>query len=161
VSVAYEWLRCDRTGSGCVPIDGAVSSTYRLTHADAGHRLGARVSATNAAGGIATAVSALTPVVVGLPKAATKPHILGEALVGKRLRAGHGAWSGRPSRYELRWLRCSRTGGKCASIKGATGKAYRLTTRDAGHRLRVRVVASNLAGSARSTSAATRVVKRA
>jgi hypothetical protein len=157
-SFAYEWLRCSRVGSGCTPIGGAASSSYLLTSADAGHALEARVSATNPAGGIATATSPLTRLVVRLPRPATKPRIVGKPLVGKRLSAGHGAWTGPPARYEYRWLRCSRQGGECVPIKRANGITYRPTEHDAGHRLRVRVIAANAAGSARATSAATRIV---
>jgi hypothetical protein len=158
VSVAYEWLRCTRAGSGCTPIAGAAASSYRLTNSDAGHKLQARVSATNAAGGAAEALSALTTLVVRVPRIVAHPHIEGRPVAGQRLRAHHGAWSGPPTSYRYRWLRCSRTGGKCSSIERATRAAYRLTRRDARHRLRVRVVAVNAAGSTRATSPATRIV---
>jgi hypothetical protein len=157
VSFAYEWLRCSRAGSGCAPVSGA-SSRHLLTHADAGHKLEVRVSATSAGGGIAAAASALTRLVVGVPRAETKPRISGEPVVGKRLKASHGAWHGPPTSYRYRWLRCSRTGGKCISVKRATGSGFRPAKIDAGHRLRVRVVAANAAGSTRVTSSATRIV---
>jgi hypothetical protein len=159
VSFAYEWLRCSRAGSGCAPVSGAASATYHLAHADAGRKLEVRVWATNAAGGIAAATSALTRLVVGMPRAETKPHITGEAVVGKQLKAGHGGWRGPPTSYGYRWLRCSRSGAGCIPVKRATRAAYRPTKIDAGHRLRVRVVAANLAGSARLTSSPTRVVR--
>jgi hypothetical protein len=158
VSFAFEWLRCSRGGSGCAPVSGATSFTYLLTHADAGHKLEVRVSATSAGGGIAAAASALTRLVVGVPRAETKPHISGKPVVGKRLHASHGAWRGPPTSYRYRWLRCSRKGGKCMSVKRATRAVYRPAKIDAGHRLRIRVVAVNAAGSTRATSSPTRVV---
>jgi len=32
----YQWLRCNKSGSGCVEIPGATSGTYTLTSADVG-----------------------------------------------------------------------------------------------------------------------------
>jgi hypothetical protein len=49
---AYQWLRCTSTGTSCVPIAGATRSKYLLTSADAGHRLVATVTASNAAGSL-------------------------------------------------------------------------------------------------------------
>lgn len=47
---AYEWLRCDTTGSTCAAIPGEVSSTYLIAAADDGSRLRVRVTATNSIG---------------------------------------------------------------------------------------------------------------
>ncbi|MFC5492738.1 carboxypeptidase regulatory-like domain-containing protein [Nocardioides caricicola] len=47
---AYQWLRCDTSAGACTEIDGADSSTYVTTVDDVGHRLRARVTATNAIG---------------------------------------------------------------------------------------------------------------
>ena len=58
-------------------------------------------------------------------------------------------------------LRCSRSGGNCASIAGATGKTYLLTGSDVGWKIGVRVTATNAAGSGSATSEPTAVVKRA
>ncbi len=55
-SYAYQWFRCNATGSGCKKIAGATSSSYPLVSADAGHKLKAKVTASNAAGS-ATATS--------------------------------------------------------------------------------------------------------
>lgn len=49
-SYAYHWLRCSSTGTACVNIAGAAKSSYTLTATDAGHKLEAKVTATNAAG---------------------------------------------------------------------------------------------------------------
>lgn len=55
----YAWLRCSPSGGKCRPIKKASHATYRLTRQDAGHRLRARIIATNAAGS-ATATSNAT-----------------------------------------------------------------------------------------------------
>jgi len=151
---AYDWLRCSAAGTGCSAIAGANSSTYLAVKADAGHTLDARVVATNAAGAT-TAFSAHSGVVVGVPAARKAPRVSGRARVGRRLSASRGAWSDAPAGYRYQWLRCNAHGGSCVRIGGATHPKYRLTKRDARHRLRVRVTASNVAGRGTATSRTT------
>ena len=52
ISYAYAWLRCDSAAEACKPIQGAIALSYRLTGADAGHRIQfeARASAKNIVG---------------------------------------------------------------------------------------------------------------
>jgi hypothetical protein len=50
VSTTFRWRRCDQSGMGCVTIAGATAQTYQLSAADAGHRLVASVTGTNANG---------------------------------------------------------------------------------------------------------------
>jgi len=47
---AYQWFRCTSLGTSCVKIVGATRAAYLLTAADAGHKLKAYVTASNAAG---------------------------------------------------------------------------------------------------------------
>ncbi|MGH3007966.1 MAG: hypothetical protein ACRDLM_00965 [Gaiellaceae bacterium] len=159
VAYAYRWLRCSATGTSCSSIRHATSSTYTVVAADRGHELEARVTATNAAATRA-ALSNATATVVGIPASSRLPAIFGKTKVGKRLSVNTGHWSNSPSRFRYQWLRCGRGGGSCVRIKGATRPTYRLRRHDARHRLRVRVTAVNAAGNSRTTSAATRVVKR-
>ena len=158
-SFAYAWLRCTAAATGCAVIPGATATTYVLTSADAGHTLEARVSATNAAGTTARASNA-SAVVIDVPGVGAAPHISGRAKVGKKLTASHGSWSGTPTSYRFQWLRCNAHGGSCSNIGKATKATYKLTKRDAKHRLRVRVTAVNAAGSTAATSGATAAVKR-
>jgi hypothetical protein len=148
---AYQWLRCSADGSSCATISGASSATYLVAGADAGHRLEARVSATNAVGS-AEAVSQPSGIVIALPRATKAPRITGGARVGRRLSATHGSWSGQPRSYRFQWLRCNVHGVACRSIRDATEARYRLTKLDARHRLRVRVTAINAAGPRLATS---------
>ncbi len=53
---AYQWLRCSATGKSCKTISGETKSSHKLKPADAGHKLEAEVTASNAAGS-ATATS--------------------------------------------------------------------------------------------------------
>ena len=87
------------------------------------------------------------------------PKIAGLAQVGRKLRALHGVWSNSPT-LAYRWLRCSPAATSCKGIRKATDSSYRLVPADAGHRLEVRVTATNQVGRANATSAPTRKVKR-
>jgi hypothetical protein len=151
---AYRWLRCAANGTRCKAISGATAATHRIVVADGGHTLEARVAATNSRG-TKTAVSLHSAVAVAVPAGKKAPRISGGAQVGRRLAASKGSWSGPPKTYHVQWLRCNVRGGSCVVIRNATHAAYRPTTRDAGHRLRVRVTAVNAAGSKTATSHAT------
>jgi hypothetical protein len=48
----------------------------------------------------------------------------------------------------------------CLQIDSGTDPTYKLTTKDVGHRLRVRAAAWNGAGRSTSTSAPTRIITR-
>jgi hypothetical protein len=159
LSFTYQWMRCAADGSGCAAIPAATASTYPLIGDDAGHRLEAVVSGTNAAG-TTSASSALTAVIVAVPRAKSPPRILGRAKVGGRLKGLVGTWSGPPQTYEYAWLRCSAHGARCAPIKSAARATYRLRKRDAGHRLRLRVTAVNVAGRKAATSRPGKMVRR-
>jgi len=93
-----------------------------------------------------------------------EPAISGQAVEGQILATTNGAWSGsQPMTFAYRWVRCGSNGGlpdgsNCASISGATGKAYELRRGDVGFRLRVRVTASNGSGSATVASNPTAVI---
>ncbi|HEX4323982.1 MAG TPA: hypothetical protein VHZ77_05045, partial [Gaiellaceae bacterium] len=60
-----------------------------------------------------------------------------------------------PRTYRIQWLRCNARGGSCVRISRATHLKYRLTKRDARHRLRIQVTAVNVAGTKTATSRAT------
>jgi hypothetical protein len=160
-SYAYQWQRCSSTGTGCVDITGATVTSYKLTSADAGHAVRSTVRATNVNGASAPAASKVTPLVVGVP-AQTKPsHISGRARVGKKLSGSRGSWAYSPTAYRYQWLRCNAHGASCSNIHSATHPTYRLVKRDAGHRLRLRITATNAAGSTTAlSSASARVAKR-
>jgi hypothetical protein len=149
-----QWQRCSATGTSCVDIAGATASTYQLTSADLGHALRSTVHATNV-NGTTVSPSAATATVVPVPAARKAPHISGRAHGGKKLSGSRGSWKYAPTRYRYQWLRCNTRGGSCSSIRRATHSTYRLTSHDAGHRLKVRVTAINAAGRGTATSRAT------
>jgi hypothetical protein len=93
------------------------------------------------------------------PTSSTPPTISGTTTVGQTLSASTGSWSGStPMTYASSWSRCNSTGGSCSPISGAISATYVLASADAGSTIRVSVTATNGAGSATATSAATGVV---
>jgi hypothetical protein len=156
---AYQWLRCAADGTHCAAIAGATAATHIAVAADVGRRLEARVSATNAVG-TGVALSRLSGIVVAVPRSKKAPRVSGYARTGGRLSASKGLWTGPPSSYRYQWLRCSERGGSCLRIRHATHSTYRVGRPDAGDRLRVRVTATNAAGSRTATSVPTKRVLR-
>ena len=107
----------------------------------------------------ATAPPATAPPATTTPPASltlvTRPVVTGVPRVARKLRATTGTWSPTPTGYRYRWLR----NGK--AIRTATGRTYRLTPRDRGKKIAVRVTASRPGHtSARATSRAVRVDDR-
>jgi hypothetical protein len=147
---AFRWLRCNATGGACVAIAGARSKTYVPTAADAGSVLQVRVTASNG-GGSAQALSAGTAQIQGPmqpPASVISPSLAGAAQFGQSLSASAGAWSGTaPLSITIEWLRCDSAGATCVVIVGATTATYVLALEDVGATIRVRVTASNPAGS--------------
>jgi hypothetical protein len=174
-TLTYQWVRCDRHLAGCTSIAGATGATYIAAAADVGHVLEARVTATNAAGSAVAFSNALGPVAAKPPGLRHRPSIKGTPKLGRRLYATGDRWSHSPDRFTIRWLRCSAGGNACVRIVGkrlrcsegsclrvnvGTEWDYALTREDLGHRLRVRITASNGAGGASATSRATRIATK-
>ncbi len=85
------------------------------------------------------------------------PTITGTARVGEALTAQNGTWTGNPTEYQYRWLRCNAGGNSCALLP-ADGKTYRVGQADVGSTLRVRVTAVNADGATNARSEQTEVV---
>ncbi len=167
MTYAYEWLRCDSTGSGCAAVDGEKASEYRLVDGDVGTTFRARVTATNALGS-KSATSAPTGVVsaasfTGAPPSNTSaPTIAGTAKEGLTLTASTGAWAGAtPIVYAYQWRRCDSAGSACADVAGRTDATYVLDADDVGQTLRVTVAGTNDLGVETATSSPTPVVTAA
>jgi hypothetical protein len=154
---SHQWQRCSSNGTGCVDIAGATATTYKLTSADGGHVVRSTIRATNVNGASLPAASAGTALVIDVPAVTKAPHISGRVQVGKKLSGSHGSWTYSPT-YRYQWLRCR--GANCSNIPAATHSTYKLTNRDAGRRLRLRVTATNAAGSRTVTSSPTVRVKK-
>jgi hypothetical protein len=157
---AFQWLRCNGSGSSCADLSGATGQTYSLSPADAGSEMRVRVTATSS-GGSTSATSAATTAVTqpDAPVNVSQPTISGTFQQGQTLNANPGTWStiSLPS-YTYAWQRCDSAGASCANISGAVGPQYRLTSSDVGSRIRVAVTAADLGGSSVALSAISPVI---
>jgi hypothetical protein len=155
----YRWQRCAADGSGCSNITGATRRTYLLRDVDVDNRIRVMVTASNA-DGETSANSAVTDLVSSnvAPKNTAKPAIGGNPQVGEELTNDHGVWTGGVRSFAYQWQRCDTAGNGCIDVTGATGSSYGVRALDAGHTMKVVVTATNLAGSAKAVSDATRVV---
>jgi hypothetical protein len=155
----YAWERC--ASGTCSAISGATASTYALTSADVGDTIKVAVTASNAGGAGAPAVSSATTVVLPLaPVNTVAPSISGTAQQGSTLTASNGTWSNGPTGFAYSWERCA--SGTCTAISGATASTYALTSADVGDTIKVAVTASNTGGtSSPATSAATATIQAA
>src|SRR5581483_10481383 len=159
----YQWRRCLADGTGCADIPGATDRIYALGAADVGHVLRVVVTASNHDGS-APAISDATPTVAALaaaaPHAGAPPVISGSAVQGRVVVASTGTWTGTaPLAFAFRWRRCSATGGDCDELS-ARSRAYRLSSDDVNHTLRILVVARGTGGIAAALSGPTaRIVK--
>jgi hypothetical protein len=174
ITFSYQWVRCGTDGgaadgSNCPSIGGATGQSYKLAAADVGHRLRARVTATNSAGSTVWASNATAVVQAsaasGPPKNTKEPSISGTTKQGQTLTANGGSWSGTgPVTLTYQWVRCGADGGKpdasnCATIGGATSTKYVLGSADVGARLRVKVTGRNSQGTATAASNPTGAVQ--
>src|SRR5262249_46290153 len=114
-------------------------------------------TATNAAGNAST-TSAPASVNPAAPVPTARPSISGTARDGETLTADPGTWSGSQATFAYQWVACASTGTSCTDIPGATQKTYAVQPEDVGERLRVRVTATNGAGSVSNLSLATGAV---
>jgi hypothetical protein len=155
-SYRYQWGRCDAQNS-CNNIQGATSSRYIPSQADASSTLRVWVTAINA-NGARNAVSAATDPVIAAPTAAALPTITGNAVAGELLTASTGTWTGAPTSYSFGWQLCDAQAANCTAA-GGTLQDYRLGPTDVGHRLVAVVTATNAAGSTTVASQPTAVVE--
>ena len=161
----FRWYRCQGRGapdaSDCRRISNAADNTYVLRAADAGFRIRSQVAARNA-DGQAVATSNPTSVVASAkPKNTTEPSISGSPVVGNRLQANRGEWTGeQPITYSYVWLRCNQQGQNCSEIQGANDSDYEVRDSDAGRTIRVRVVARNDRGAQSAISNPTGTVTK-
>jgi Ca2+-binding RTX toxin-like protein len=166
LTFTYAWQRCDSSGLNCVPIAGAVDSTYTPVAADVGSTLKASITAASqypGGGNATTTTNTSGKVGIARPYTETLPTIAGTAAVGSQLTASTalGSWSGASSPLAYQWRRCGTDGGNCVSIGGATSSTYTLTAADQGSTLRVDVTGTNAGGSSVISSLATAVVAAA
>jgi hypothetical protein len=146
-------LEYSNADAGCVPYLGGP-----VTAADPGNGVGPLVLQDPSGTVMNTNTVYAIYWIPAAPQNTHVPKIAGAATVGKRLKALSGAWSGDPD-YTYRWRRCSAAGTTCKNISKATDSKYLLTAADAGHRIEVRVTATNPGGRVSATSIPTAKVR--
>ena len=163
ITFSYQWQRCDSSGNNCTSIVGETTSRRTLVSDDVGHRLRVRVRAANSDGSNAVTSAASATVAATGAQGAGQHQGTGDhgirrpgpdavrerrQMVGRRSDHVH-ATSGTAA---------TRTRPTATAIAGETTSHRTLSADDAGHRLRIRVTASNGAGSSGADSNATSVV---
>jgi len=168
ITFAYQWLRCNASGSSCSAITGETKFTRLVDSGDVGFTLRVRVTATNSSGSTSADSDATTVVTstgggggggAGAPVNSSPPTISGSAVKGQTLTASPGSWNGStPISFAYQWQRCDSSGNNCNAISGETSTTRLVDSGDVGSRLRVKVTATNTAGSNSATSDTTAVV---
>jgi hypothetical protein len=166
ISFAYQWQRCDPTGSTCVSIPGANGTSYQPSSPDQNSTLRVTVKASNRYGSSSAQSPPTAPVTSAgggqSPTNTSPPTVSGTPQVSQTLTASPGSWSGtQPLTTAYQWLRCDAGGANCAGAAGATGSTYVATSADAGNVLRVQVTETNSVGQASVQSGPTGVVSTA
>jgi len=159
LTYAFQWRRCDGSGSNCVDIVGATAATYALTSADVGSTVTVAVTASNGVGSASAQAPASAIVAPTLPVITSAPTMSGTPREGSTLTAANGAWGGTPPfAYTYHWERCDTAGLNCTVIPTATSQSYLLQTTDVGLTIRAEVTAANAAGSTDAASSQTPVI---
>ena len=149
-SFAVEWRRCNTDGGACAAIAGATGSSYTATSADVGSTLRAFVTATNPSGSATVASDPTFPVAPTSPSPPAvvhKPVLLGAAEEGTTLTGTVGTWTGAPTAYTYLWRRCDSAGANCVDLTGQGSRSYALSSADVGGKVKLRITATNGAGS--------------
>ena len=158
---AYVWNDCTSSGSGCSPISGATSGTYKLSASDVGKYVSVTVTASNSGGHNQVTSASVGPVLPPAPVNTTAPVLTGKAEQGDTLRVNNGSWSNNPSAFSYAWTDCSSSGTNCSPIAGATSSSYTLSAADVGSTIFCVVTATGPGGSTSANSNKSAVVAAA
>jgi hypothetical protein len=161
ITYRYQWLRCNDNGESCQRISSATGKTYTTTETDVGRTIRFRVTATNSDGETSATSNPTAEIASGpgAPEETSPPTISGDAVVGAQLTANVGTWDGaKPITYAINWQSCDSEVTTCKG-NGVTATTYTVAKNDAGHRLRIKVIAENDKGQTTGLSAPTAAVK--
>ncbi|MDN4480726.1 excalibur calcium-binding domain-containing protein [Demequina muriae] len=143
----YQWRRDGKA------ITGATGSSYRLTTADAGHKISVAITAKRS-GYLSSTWVSHSRTAAKVFTTAPAPKVTGSPTVGSTLTASAGTWSPTPGSVTYRWYRDG------TSISGATSRSYKATTADIGHKITVKATATRTGYSAMSKTSASVTVWR-
>jgi alpha-tubulin suppressor-like RCC1 family protein len=161
----YVWSRCGKEGCHAIEgASGAKATSYTPVAADVGDTIEVTVTAKNAYAEASATAPATATVLGNPPTNRQPPHIEGEALEGRELKAAPGVWEGTPQSgpepftYAYQWQLCRESG--CSAIAGATTSTYALSEEDVGATIKVIVSAKGgVEPAGERASSATSVVK--
>lgn len=131
-SYAYQWLKNGKA------IKNETKKTYKIQTADRGAKLSVRVTAAKTGYKKTSITSATVSVPKGKFTKAPSPKISGITRYGQTLRVVPGNWSPAATSFKYQWLRGSK------AISGATKQSYKLTAKDRGYKVTVRVTANRI-----------------
>ena len=155
IAYAYQWRRCDATGANCADIAGATDRDVHAGRAPtSARRSRVVVTATNAAGSVAATSAATASVAPTPPVNTVAPTISGTARDGQTLTATtRHVDRHADDHYTYQWRRCDATAPSCTDIAARPARPT-LTRADVANTIRVVVTATNAAGNASATTAA-------
>jgi hypothetical protein len=160
ISYAYEWQRCNSSGSSCGSIGKATKQNYVASKGDVGKTIRVEVTATNA-DGKSQALSAATGAIAALgsaPANTKQPNPSGTPQEGQTVTVDNGNWTGgQPLTFSYQWQSCT-AGNACTDLKGMTGSSYLIGTNLVGSLLRAVVTATNSTGTTSAFSNLTTAV---
>lgn len=97
--------------------------------------------------GIAAGAGVSRGAAAARPTLVLAPSAVGAPVVGQRLTALHGTWSGAAAiSYHYQWYRCDSSAARCHAIQGATAPSYKLVAADATHTIGLTVKATSASG---------------
>ncbi len=153
VGYAYQWERCDATGSVCAGIAGAQSASYTPSPEDAGDVLEVLITVSDEGESQAESAGTQPIASASAPAPEESPVLSGLALEGQTLTAIPEQWSGEgPFSYSYAWERCDGAGASCTPIAGATQSTYQLAAADVNLTIRAEVTATTAEGSSSAVS---------
>jgi uncharacterized repeat protein (TIGR01451 family) len=158
-SLPYQWYDCDSTQNNCIQIVGAISLTYAVQAADAGHTIEFAIEGSNAFGaggrygGFGSLVNNTYASDSGpgwAPEPIVPPELRGDATgIGSMLSVSGVTWSAPHDNnitVTYQWMRCDGNYANCTPIPGATSFNYMVAGADLGSTLYVIVDGRNSYG---------------
>ena len=162
ISYAYQWQRCNASGSSCASIGSATNQNYVVSHTDVNRTIRVEVTATNADGksqALSAATTAIAPLGGNLPANTKQPNPTGTAQEGQTVKVDSGNWSGlKPITFSYQWQSCTAVNPVCTNLAGVTGSSFLIGASQIGSLLRATVTATNSSGNTSVSSNLTSAV---
>ena len=162
ITYAYQWQRCNSSGSSCGSIGKATNQNYVVSHTDVDNTIRVEVTATNADGtsqALSAASAAVAPLSGNAPANTKQPNPSGTAQEGQTVKVDNGSWSGlKPITFTYQWQSCTAVNPVCTNLAGVTGSSFLIGTSQIGSLLRATVTATNSSGNTSMASNLTAAV---